>query len=98
MFPSGMVIERIARPVEGDVAGEFDREVLLGHRHNAASRAMNQGDRTAPITLPRHAPVTQPVDRCSLAAAQRFEPLTGGSFCVRNREPVEEGGIEGSPI
>ena len=41
MFPGRMVIERITRPVEADVARQFDREVLLWHRHDAASRAMD---------------------------------------------------------
>src|SRR6516162_2515222 len=70
MFPSRMVIERIARPLESHVARQFDREVLLGHRHDTASRAMNQRDRASPISLPRYAPVAQPVGDCLLAASE----------------------------
>src|ERR1700758_5099666 len=69
MFPGRMMIERVARPVEGDISRQFDREIAVGHRHDTASRAMNKRDRTAPITLPRYPPIAKSVDGRPLAAA-----------------------------
>src|SRR5215472_10275343 len=94
MFPGRMVIERIARPIKADVARQFDREVLLGHRYDTASRAMNQRERASPISLPRYAPVAQPVGDCPLAAAECFEPPPGNLFRLGDRQAVEEGRIE----
>ena len=93
-----MVIERIARTVEADVLRQFDRQILLGHRHDAAIRAMDHRDRAAPIALARNAPVAQPVDDRPLAAPELFEPLAGRPLCVRDRQAVEESGIEQRPV
>ena len=57
--PCRVPVERIARHVETDVAGQFDGQVLLLLGNHAAGVAMNHGDRTAPVALARKAPVTQ---------------------------------------
>src|SRR5262245_45162015 len=67
VLPGRMAVERIARPVELDVLGQLDRQVLLRYRHDAALLAMDRRDRAAPVTLPRHQPVAQAVLRRALA-------------------------------
>ena len=61
------MIERIARPVERDVLRQRHRQILFRHRHHAAFFAMDDRDRTAPIALPRNAPVAQAVIDLALA-------------------------------
>jgi hypothetical protein len=55
------MVERIARLVEGDVIGQANRQVLLGHGNGAADFAVNDRDRAAPIALPRNAPIAQAI-------------------------------------
>ena len=57
--PGRMAVERVAGPVEGDVLGQDDRQLLRRHRHDAAILAMDDRDRTAPVALARDAPVAQ---------------------------------------
>ena len=98
------MIERIARPVEGDVLRQRDRQILFRHRHHAAFVAMDDRDRAAPIALPRNAPVAQAVidwrwatgpvaARCSLLQAPRH-------FFLRllDRHAVEEARIDHAAV
>src|SRR5262245_64593778 len=66
MLPGGMAIERIAATVEAHILRELHRQVLLGHRHDAAFLAMNRRDRATPIALPRDAPIAQAKLRAAL--------------------------------
>ena len=68
-----MPLERIAGPVEGDVLGKLDRQILLRHWHHAASLAMNHWDRTTPIALARDAPIAQA--EVNLPLGDRLQPL-----------------------
>ena len=73
-----------------DVFGQDDRQLVARHRHRAASLAMDDRDRRAPITLARHAPVAQPVVGRALAPAGGFgaaDDLGGGLVA---RQAVEE--------
>ena len=54
-----MPVKRIARFVETDIVGQFDRQVGCGHRHDAAVFAMNDRNGAAPVTLPGNTPVAQ---------------------------------------
>src|SRR6185312_936544 len=40
VLPARMMIERIAGPVEGHILGQHHRQLLVGHRHDAARCAM----------------------------------------------------------
>ena len=51
--------ERVARAVGDQVFGQDDRQVLLGHRDDAARLAVDDRDRRAPVALPADAPVAQ---------------------------------------
>ena len=93
-----MTVERIAGLVESDILRQRDRKVFLEHRHDAAFRAMDDRNRAAPIALPRHAPIAQPVGDCALAAAELFEPLADRAFCIGDGKAIEEAGIEGGAI
>ncbi len=42
-------------------ARQDDRQIGFGHRHRAALFAVDDRDRRTPITLPRNAPVVQPI-------------------------------------
>src|SRR5271169_1881135 len=70
-------------------------QVLGRHRHHPAGLAMDDRDRTAPIALPRNAPVAQPeihlaLCRRTIAAHVVLEPT--GDFLLRLRDghAVEE--------
>src|SRR5207248_10916419 len=67
-------------------------------RYDAALRAVNDRDRAAPITLPRHTPIAQAVRDRALAAAELFEPLADRAFRLRHGEAIEEIGIEGGTV
>ena len=95
MLPGRMAVERIARHVEAHVVGKLHRQVLLGHRHDPACLAVDHRDGTAPIALPRNAPVAQAI--LDLALGLRlagelllFELLGDGFLGGVNLEPVEE--------
>src|SRR3546814_9313386 len=66
MLPCRMPVERIAGDREIGILGQHDRELALRHRHQPARRAMDEGDRRAPIALARDAPVAQAPHRRAL--------------------------------
>ena len=84
------MLQRIARPVEGDVIGQAHRQIGLGHRHDAAGIAMDDGDRAAPIALARDQPVPQAIMHHALAGAELFQTLDGALDRRGHVEPVEE--------
>jgi hypothetical protein len=64
-----MPVERVARHVETDVTGQFDRQVFLLLRHHTAGLAMHDRDRRAPVALPGKTPVAQAELRHAVADA-----------------------------
>ena len=68
-----MLGERIARAVGDQVLGQDDRQVLLGHRDDAARIAMDDRDRRSPVALPADAPVAQAPGRLLAAEAAVLE-------------------------
>ena len=59
VLPRRMVVERVTGPLEGDVVGQLDRQLVLRHRHDAAGLAAHHRDGAAPVALARQAPVAQ---------------------------------------
>ena len=54
----GNVFERRAAAAgDFDVGGKAHRKLIVGHRHHAAVRAVNHGNGSAPVALPRNAPI-----------------------------------------
>src|SRR5205085_12677365 len=53
---------------------KVDGELVVGYRHQPVSRAVDDGDRTAPVALTRHEPVAQLVVDGGPAAALGLEP------------------------
>ena len=53
------LINELRREVEIARVGQFERQLLVGHRHVAAARAVDDRDRAAPVALARNAPVAQ---------------------------------------
>src|SRR5207249_30548 len=86
MLPYWMMIERITRDLEAHILRQCHRQILFRHRDDPARAAMDDRDRATPIALPRNAPVAQPIGGRPLAAAQRLEPLGGGTFRRGDRE------------
>ena len=84
MLPRGMMIERIAGLIEADIVGQNHRQILFRHRHDAARAAMDHRNGTAPITLPRHQPIAQPVMHscCSTWPAASKPPLAASASDV----------------
>ena len=98
-----MAVERIAGTVEGDVLRQDDRQVGLWHRHHAAFLTVDDRDRTAPVALPRDAPVAQAVVDLALGhwpIAARFllQPLGDLFLGFRHRHAVEEAGIDHATV
>src|SRR3546814_19552624 len=90
MLPRGVAVQRIARNVEGDILGQHDRKLLLGHRNDAADLAVDDRDGRSPIALARHAPVAPPPDGGALAPAFGFGAGDHRLFRVLDSKPVEE--------
>src|SRR3546814_8932589 len=67
-----------------------DGQLALRHRHHAASGAMDEGDRRAPVTLARNAPVAQAPHGRALAPALMFGARDDGRFGFVDRHAVEE--------
>jgi hypothetical protein len=85
-----MAQQRIAGTVKLDIIGQHDRQLVGWDRDGAASLAMDDRDRTAPIALARHAPVAQPVNRCALALVLSLDPVNGGSLGRFNLKTVQK--------
>ena len=98
MLPRRMAVERIARPVEGDVVRQFYGQVLLRHRHDTALVAMDRRNRATPVTLARHQPVAQAVLRCAFADAHFFEAGDHLRLGFLDTEPVQEIGVDDHAI
>ena len=103
VLPGRMMIERIARPVEADVVGQGHRQIFFRHRHHAAFGAMDDRDRTAPITLPRNAPIAQPVIHLALrhrtvAGALFLQPSRDFLLRFRNRHAVQKPRIDHAAV
>ena len=93
IFPCRVVDQRIAGFLEADIVGQFHRQIALWNRNNAAAIAMDDGNWTAPIALPRHAPIAQPIIHCAFAELQALDFRNGERFCVSYFFAVEVGGI-----
>ncbi len=93
VLPGRMAVERVARLVEIDILGQLDRQVLFRHRHDAALLAMDRRDRTAPVALARHQPVTQAVLRRALADADLFQSGDDAGLGLLDVEAVQEVGV-----
>ena len=94
-----MVIERVARPFEGNILRQFHRQVALRYRNDIALVTMDDRNRAAPVPLARNAPVPQSVidftDALRLVLeGLRFQPLCHRFLGRRNIEPVQEVGID----
>src|SRR5690606_26798835 len=57
--PFRVGLDRRGHAREGDILGEYHRQLVLRHGHLATGRAMDDRDRTAPVALPAHTPVAQ---------------------------------------
>jgi hypothetical protein len=90
VLPGRMAVERIARLFELDVLRQLDRQVLLGHRHQAALFAMDGRDRRAPIALARYQPVAQAVLNGALADTHLLQALDDLDLGVLDGEAIKE--------
>ena len=88
VLPGRMAQERVAGRLEIDVLGQDDRQLLLGHRHHAAAAAVDEGDRRAPVTLARNAPVAQAVLGFALAPAVMLGPCDDCCLGLGHRHAV----------
>ena len=99
VLPGGVMVERIARLVEGHVLGQHHRQVLLRHGKRAADLTVDHRNGAAPIALARNAPVTQAVIDLNLTlrlAVDRAgtEMLGDPGLGFIDREAIKEIGIE----
>ena len=96
VFPGRVMVQRIARLVEGHILRQAHRQHLRRHRHDAADLAINHRDRAAPIALAREAPVAQAVIDRTLTMFRGLEFRDRQALGLVHRKPVEEAGIEDS--
>src|SRR5580704_16308422 len=68
---------------------EHDRQVALGHRDYAAFRAVDNGDRRAPVALARDGPVVQAIVLDALGGALCCEPIYDAALRVFDAQAVE---------
>ena len=95
VLPGRVMVQRVARLVEGDVVGQLDRQLVVRHRHDAAGVAVDDRDRTAPIALARHAPVAQaPVGEPLADAESASRRSIAARLAAVDVEAVQEVGIE----
>ena len=66
-------------------------QVFIGHRHHPARIAIDDGDRRAPVALPRYAPVPQAVVHLPFADTFLFEVVDDGRDCLPVLPSVESG-------
>src|SRR3546814_13035362 len=90
MLPLLMATQRIAWYREVSVLGQHDVKLALRHRHHAASGAMYEGYRRAPVTLARNAPVAQAPHGRAFAPALMLGARDDGGFRLVDRHAVEE--------
>ena len=81
--PRRVTVQRVAGDREVNrlaalVIGQLDRQVLFLFRHHAAIVAVHDRDRTAPVALPREAPIAQAELGDALTDAVRFAKVDGG--------------------
>jgi hypothetical protein len=74
VFPGRMPRQRIAGLAEIQAVRQAHGKVAGRNRDDAASLAVDHGDRTPPAPLTRHAPVPQAIDGGSLADALGLRP------------------------
>ena len=77
-----MPVQRIARHIERDVIRQFDGQVLLLFRNNAAVIAMDNRNRASPVPLPRQTPVPQTVLGYTLSNAVALTEGNGRIDCL----------------
>ncbi|MNI09594.1 hypothetical protein D3C73_626710 [compost metagenome] len=94
VFPGRVAVQRVAGHVEGDVLGQFDRQLVGRDRHHAAGLAMDHRDRAAPIALTADAPVAQAIDGRPLAGSGRFDAADGLGLGGLDVQAVQEVGVE----
>ena len=94
MLPRRVALKRIARNVESDIFGQYDRQLRPRDGECAAKVAVNDRDRRPPIALTRNAPITQPPDGGAFAPAFGLRARGNFAFCFLDRQPVEEVGID----
>ena len=90
LAPRWMAVERVAGDVEADVLGQYNRQLVVGHRHRAACVAVDDRDRRAPVTLTRNAPVAQAVLRLAVAPAFALRLGDDIGLSLIDRHAVQE--------
>ncbi len=103
VLPGRMMVERVAGLVERDILRQHHRQILVGHRHHTACRAVDHRNRAAPVALPRDTPVAQA--KIHLALADRhvaphlsLEPLRYFFFRLFDGHAIEEARIDHAAI
>ena len=69
----GAFRQRIAGAIRHAVLGQHHRQLIVRHRHVAATGTVHDGNRAAPVALARDAPVAQAIEHLLLAQPLRFE-------------------------
>lgn len=59
VLPGRMMVERVARLIEGHIVGKHHWQIFIRHRHDSADSAVDHRDRATPIALSRDTPVAQ---------------------------------------
>ena len=84
----------IAAAVGYQIIRQLHRQLIVRYRHRPAGIAVNDRYGTAPIALPRDAPIAQSIRRAQVAELQRLQHHAHFVFRFFSRAAVEIVGIE----
>src|SRR3712207_7513754 len=68
--------------------GQLDRQLFVGHGHDAVGLAVDDGDRAAPVALARQEPVAQ--DRKSTRLNSSHANISYAVFCLKKKNTIKE--------
>ena len=94
MLPCRVMIERVARRIEDDVLGQYDGKLIVRHGNGPTVRAIDDGNRAAPIALAGNPPIAQAIGDGDLAGAARGHAVGDRPLGVVDGHAVEELGVD----
>ena len=88
----------ISAAVRHQIIRQLHRQLIVGYRHRPAGIAVNDRYGTAPIALPRDAPIAQSIRRAQVAELQRLQHHAHFVFGVVRGAAVEIFRVETNPV
>jgi hypothetical protein len=77
---------------------QYDGQVLIGDGNDPTTGAINHGDRSSPIALPRYAPILNAKIDCFTSKKLFFKIINDSLASLKTFEPREGTGVDHSPL